>query len=118
MFRLGGSTLAVGLRDFAGGTTAAAVAWLASRLLREMAFPVSYGVTYLVAFAFTSLGLVCFAAIREPRSPIVEEPRSFATIDQVERRHQRVHDGDAHLRRRRRLHARGDGGHVRGAYAA
>jgi hypothetical protein len=70
----------VGLRDFAGGTTAAAVAWLAARLLRDMAFPASYGVTYLIAFAFTSLGLVCFAAIREPHSPVVDEPRSFATI--------------------------------------
>jgi MFS family permease len=69
----------LGLRDFAGGTTAAAVAWLAGRLLHDMAFPASYGVTYLVAFVFTSLGLVCFAAIREPRSPVVDEPRSFAT---------------------------------------
>ena len=69
----------LGLRDFAGGTTAAAVAWLAARLLRDMPFPASYGVTYLVAFVFTSLGLVCFAAIREPQSPVVDEPRSFAT---------------------------------------
>ena len=53
----------LGLRDFAGGTTAAAVAWLAGRLLRDMAFPASYGVTYLVAFVFTSLGLVCFALV-------------------------------------------------------
>ncbi len=69
----------LGLRDFAGGTTAAAVAWLAARLLRDMSFPASYGVTYLVAFAFTSLGLVCFAAIREPRAPFVQAPRSLAT---------------------------------------
>jgi MFS family permease len=70
----------IGLRDFAGGATAAAVAWVAARYLSAFHFPVSYGVTYLVAFAFTSLGLVCFAAIREPRSPVVQEPRSFATL--------------------------------------
>ena len=67
----------IGLRDFAGGTTAAAVAWVAADVLRNLAFPASYGVTYLIAFAFTSLGLICFAAIREPRSPVVDEPRSF-----------------------------------------
>lgn len=69
----------IGLRDFAGGATAAAVAWVAARYLSAFHFPVSYGITYLVAFAFTSLGLVCFAAIREPRSPVVQEPRSFTT---------------------------------------
>jgi MFS family permease len=74
----------IGLRDFAGGLTAAGVAWLAGGFLRDMAFPASYGVIYLVAFAFTSLGLFCFAAIREPRSPFVDEPRSLtATIASV-----------------------------------
>jgi MFS family permease len=74
----------LGLRDFAGGATAAGVAWLAARFFRDLSFPASYGVTYLVAFAFTSVGLVCFAAIREPRAPIVEEPRSFgATVRAV-----------------------------------
>ncbi len=67
----------VGLRDFAGGSTAAAVAWVAADVLRNLQFPASYGVTYLIAFAFTSLGLLCFAAIREPRSPVVDAPRSF-----------------------------------------
>jgi len=67
----------LGLRDFAGGTTAALVAWVAADVLRNLRFPASYGVTYLIAFAFTSLGLLCFAAIREPRSPVVDEPRSF-----------------------------------------
>jgi predicted MFS family arabinose efflux permease len=76
----------IGLRDFAGGATAAGVAWLAARVLRDMAFPASYGVTYLVAFAFTSLGLVCFAAIREPRAPVLGVPRSFtATVRGVPR---------------------------------
>jgi MFS family permease len=31
----------------------------------------------LLAFAFTSIGLACLAAIREPSSPVVPEPRSF-----------------------------------------
>jgi MFS family permease len=70
----------VGLRDFAGGSTAALVAWLAGGFLRTLPFPASYGVTFVVAFAFTSLGLVCFAAIREPRSPFVDAPRSLAAV--------------------------------------
>ena len=74
----------IGIRDFAGGTTAAGVAWLAARFLRDIPFPASYGVMYLVAFALTSLGLLCFAAIREPRAPSTAEPRSLgATIASV-----------------------------------
>lgn len=68
----------IGLRDFAGGATAAGVALLAGVFLADVAFPRSYGLTYLVAFAFTSLGLVCLAAIREPAAPFAQEPRSFA----------------------------------------
>ena len=56
----------IGARDFAGGATAAGVAWIAASWLEHVAFPVSHGLTYLLAFVFTSLGLVCFAAIREP----------------------------------------------------
>ncbi|MEO6030101.1 MAG: MFS transporter [Candidatus Binatia bacterium] len=68
----------IGARDFAGGATAAAVAWIAASWLEHVAFPASHGLTYLLAFVFTSLGLVCFAAIREPRAPIVPEQRSVA----------------------------------------
>jgi MFS family permease len=67
----------IGVRDFAGGATAAGVALLAVRFLREMAFPASYGLTYLVAFVFTALGLVCIAALREPRSPVSPDRRSL-----------------------------------------
>ena len=68
----------IGLRDFAGGATAAAVAWRAGGFLHALPFPQSYGATYLIAFALTSLGLTCFAAIREPRAPFPESRRSFA----------------------------------------
>jgi len=68
----------IGLRDFAGGATAAGVAWLATGWLQRVPFPASHGLTYLVAFAFTSLGLICFAAIREPRAPVETAERSLA----------------------------------------
>jgi MFS family permease len=68
----------IGLRDFAGGATAAGVAALAGVLLADVTFPASYGFTYLVAFAFTSLGLVCLGAIREPSAPVTAEPRTIA----------------------------------------
>ena len=74
----------IGARDFAGGATAAAVAWFAASWLERVAFPVTHGLTYLLAFVFTSLGLICFAAIREPRAPIVPEARSLgATLASV-----------------------------------
>jgi len=76
----------IGIRDFAGGATAALVAWIAAAWLDDVAFPASHGLTYLVAFGFTSLGLVAFAAIREPRAPVVVEQRSFgATIASMRR---------------------------------
>ncbi len=76
----------IGIRDFAGGATAALVAWMAAAWLGDIAFPASHGLTYLVAFVFTSLGLVCFAAIREPRAPVVPEQRSFrATLASMRR---------------------------------
>jgi Na+/melibiose symporter-like transporter len=68
----------IGLRDFAGGATAAGVVWVAASWLEHVSFPASHGLTYLLAFVFTSLGLVCFAAIREPRSPVVSDERSLA----------------------------------------
>lgn len=70
----------IGIRDFAGGATAAVVAWFATSALSDVPFPRSHGYTYLIAFAFTSLGLVCFAAIREPRAPIVADERSLRAM--------------------------------------
>jgi hypothetical protein len=74
----------IGARDFAGGATAAGVAWIAATWIERVPFPASHGLTYLLAFVFTSLGLICFAAIREPRSPFVPEQRSIgATLTSV-----------------------------------
>ncbi len=70
----------LGIRDFAGGTTAALVALLAASFLEDRPFPASYGLTYMVAFAFTALGLLCIAAIREPESPITQERRSLLAM--------------------------------------
>jgi predicted MFS family arabinose efflux permease len=70
----------IGVRDFAGGATAALVAWVAAAWLDNVAFPASHGLTYLLAFVFTSLGLVCLAAIREPHAPVVAEPRSLPAM--------------------------------------
>jgi MFS family permease len=74
----------IGVRDFAGGATAALVAWIAASWLADVPFPRSHGLTYLLAFVFTSLGLVAFAAIREPRAPVTAEARSLrATLGSV-----------------------------------
>lgn len=76
----------IGARDFAGSATAAAVAWFAAAGLEGVAFPASHGFTYLLAFVFTSAGLLCLAAIREPHAPVVPEQRSFgATLTSVRR---------------------------------
>lgn len=76
----------IGIRDFAGGATAALVAWIAAAWLADVAFPASHGLTYLIAFVFTSLGLVAFATIREPRAPVVADQRSFrATLASMRR---------------------------------
>ncbi len=84
----------IGLRDFAGGATAAGVAWLAGGFLHALPFPRSYGATYLIAFVLTSLGLTCFAAIREPRAPFAESPRSFgATLARL----RALFTGDRHF---------------------
>jgi MFS family permease len=66
----------IGVRDFAGGTTAAGVAWVAADFFERLPFPTSYGLTYFVAFVFTALGLACIAALREPASPVSPARRS------------------------------------------
>jgi MFS family permease len=59
----------IGLRDFLGGLTVAALSLPIGRLLAAVGFPRNYGFTYLVAFALTSVGLACFALTREPAAP-------------------------------------------------
>jgi MFS family permease len=70
----------LGLRDFAGGATAAGVALLAAGFFERLPFPGGHGATYLVAFAFTAAGLACIATIREPVAPITQEARSVGTL--------------------------------------
>jgi Na+/melibiose symporter-like transporter len=66
----------IGLRDLLGGLTVAALALPIGRLLDRVAFPQSYGFTYLLAFALTAVGLLCFSLTREPPAPWAAESRS------------------------------------------
>ncbi len=66
----------IGMRDLLGGLTVAALALPIGRLLDRVPFPHSYGFTYLVAFALTAIGLLCFALTREPPAPWTGESRS------------------------------------------
>jgi MFS family permease len=68
----------IGLRDFAGGATAAIVSAAAAGFFARSAFPLGHGLTYLAAFLFTALGLVCLSGIREPVAPFAAPPRSLA----------------------------------------
>jgi len=66
----------IGLRDLLGGLTVAVLALPIGRLLDHVPFPHSYGFTYLIAFALTAVGLLCFSLTREPPAPWAAESRS------------------------------------------
>ena len=61
----------VGLRLFAGGLLAAAVAAVGGWLVEVDAFGDGYASTFALAFALTSLGLLVFSRLREPATPSV-----------------------------------------------
>jgi MFS family permease len=65
----------LGLRNFLAGITASAVAWAGGRYLVEPdVLGNGYGVTFLLAFGLTTLGLLALLAIREPEPPQVRQP--------------------------------------------
>ncbi len=65
-----------GLKNFLGGLSASAVAFLGGKyLVQNDAFGNGYATTFMVAFVLTSLGLVALSFMREPEPPQVR-PRS------------------------------------------
>ncbi|WP_454739845.1 MFS transporter [Cupriavidus necator] len=66
------------LRNFFGGLTAAAVAWLGGRyLVGNDVFGNGYAATFLAAFVLTSLGISALAGMREPALHDVRMPAGF-----------------------------------------
>ncbi len=67
----------IGLRNFLGGMTASAVAYVGGKYLVESnAFGNGYASTFLLAFVLTSAGLTLLYLVREPESPSVRAPVS------------------------------------------
>ncbi len=56
----------LGLRNASAGLTLFVVSWIGGRLIDRYAFPHGYGLTFLLAFVLTFLGLVAFVFLREP----------------------------------------------------
>lgn len=65
----------IGLRNFLGGVTASAVAFVGgSYLVESNALGNGYASTFLLAFVLTAAGLSLLYLVREPDSPNVREP--------------------------------------------
>lgn len=65
----------IGLRNFLGGMTASAVAYVGGKYLVETNyFGNGYATTFLLAFVLTSAGLTLLYLVREPESPSVRSP--------------------------------------------
>lgn len=64
-----------GLKNFLGGLSAAAVAFLGGKyLVQTNAFGNGYASTFMAAFFLTSLGLIALSFMREPEPPQVRAP--------------------------------------------
>lgn len=68
----------MGLRNFLAGLTAAAVAGFGGVLIERGALGNGYAATFLLAFAFTAVGLSLLSFMKEPPSPQVHERRDLA----------------------------------------
>ena len=67
----------IGLRNFLGGMTASAVAYVGGTyLVQTNAFGNGYASTFMLAFLLTAAGLSLLYLVREPESPTVREPVS------------------------------------------
>ena len=82
----------IGVREFLGGVTAALVALAAGKMIDSLEFPHSYAATYLLAFCFTFVGLICFSFTREPATPsrlrkipLLERLRSMPSLVRQDR---------------------------------
>ena len=68
-----------GMRNFLGGLSASAVAWLGGKYLVEAnAFGNGYAATFMVAFILTSIGISALSFLREPESLAVRAASSLA----------------------------------------
>jgi signal transduction histidine kinase/predicted MFS family arabinose efflux permease len=67
----------IGLRNFLGGMTASAVAYVGGKYLVESnALGNGYAATFLLAFVLTAMGLTLLYLVREPDAPSVRAPVS------------------------------------------
>lgn len=67
-----------GMRNFLGGLSASAVAWLGGKYLVEAnAFGNGYAATFMVAFILTSIGISALSFLREPESLAVRAASSL-----------------------------------------
>jgi signal transduction histidine kinase len=67
----------IGLRNFLGGMTASAVAYVGGKYLVETnALGDGYATTFLLAFVLTAAGLTFLYLVKEPEAPSVREPVS------------------------------------------
>lgn len=67
-----------GMRNFLGGLSASAVAWLGGKYLVEAnAFGNGYASTFMVAFILTSIGISALSFLREPESLAVRAASSL-----------------------------------------
>lgn len=62
-------------RTFLGGIATAFMFAEMGRLLDGMVFPNEFAWTYLSGFILTTIGLGCFALVKEPASPVAFQPR-------------------------------------------
>ena len=68
-----------GMRNFLGGLSASAVAWLGGKYLVEAnAFGNGYASTFMVAFILTSIGISALSFLREPESLAVRAAAGLA----------------------------------------
>ena len=68
-----------GMRNFLGGLSASAVAWLGGKYLVEAnAFGNGYASTFMVAFILTSIGISALSFLREPESLAVRAASGLA----------------------------------------
>jgi MFS family permease len=68
-----------GMRNFLGGLTASAVAYLGGKyLVQTNAFGNGYASTFMVAFILTSIGISALSLLREPDSLAVRTPSNLA----------------------------------------
>ena len=76
----------LGARSMVAGLTLIVVSAAAGLLLERYGFPRGYGYVFLLAFAFTTVGLACLAWLREPATTEVRPaPKALQLLGEVPR---------------------------------